>query len=88
MSGEEFGEWMAYCRVNPFTEGRMDWRFAMLASVMASGLSGKEWGIEEFMPKLATASAESADVNWEAQLRKVEMLNAMFGGEDLRGEVL
>lgn len=82
MSGEEFGEWIAYARLNPFMEGRMDWRFAMLAAVTASAMSGKKYEVEEFMPKFEVEDEE--DERWVKQLAWVEMMNAMMGGEDRR----
>lgn len=82
MSSAEFSEWMLYHEVNPFTEGRADWRAAMLASVIVSVVSGKQHGVDEFMPKFQVSEAEGK--NWEAQLAMVEMLNAAFGGADLR----
>lgn len=38
MTSAEFAEWEAYQRlVGPLTERREDWRFAMVASVVANG---------------------------------------------------
>lgn len=90
MSSQEFSEWMVYAGSNPFGEGRMDWRFGMLASVMASGLSGKEFGVEEFMPQFGTedrrrGTGDDGEERAARLLERVEWLNAVFGGEDRRG---
>lgn len=91
MSSAEFSEWMAYAGSNPFGEGRMDWRFGMLASVVASGLSGKEFGVEEFLPRFDLTpgpSPQSGEGGGEERsarlLERVVWLNAMFGGTDER----
>lgn len=41
MSAEEFVEWIAFNRIEPFGEERMDWRFAQLICSMLRALGGK-----------------------------------------------
>lgn len=88
MSSWEFSGWQAYNAINPFVQGRMDWRFAMLAALVASGFSGKEFDVDDFMFKSRyegmSEELPGEEEGWETQLRWVEMMNAAFGGSDER----
>lgn len=48
----EFAEWLALYRLEGFGEHRDDWRFGMLASVMANLFSKGRFKPEDFMPKI------------------------------------
>uniref|UniRef100_A0A6M3IPU1 Minor tail T domain-containing protein n=1 Tax=viral metagenome TaxID=1070528 RepID=A0A6M3IPU1_9ZZZZ len=61
LTAQQFGEWQEYARLEPFGYWDRWARFAMLAAVIANGVSGlsKVWGgktqkrysMEDFMPK-------------------------------------
>ena len=52
MSSNEFTEWLAYYRLEPFGEERADLRMAILAALIANVNSDgkKKYSPEEFMP--------------------------------------
>lgn len=60
-----------------------DWRAAMVASVIANVNRPKgrrAYKVSDFMPR------EKRRQSWQDQLKQVELLNAMLGGKDLRGQ--
>jgi len=48
MDSEEYTYWMAYNRIDPLGEGRRDWFFGMLASVIAN--TNRKKGSKPFKP--------------------------------------
>lgn len=83
----EFAEWMAYYGLEPFGDERADLRSGIVAATIANvnrdpkkTRSAFEPG--DFMPKFKEEEKEAKP--WEDQLQMVEMLNAAFGGLDLR----
>ena len=77
---------MAYYELEPFGEDRADLRMAILATLIANANTprGKRRAkVDDFMPKFGRQSGREPQ-SWEDQLAKVEALNAMFGGADLR----
>jgi hypothetical protein len=83
MSSREFAEWRAYSTLEPFGEEISNWRAGMLASVIASVFGGKKskaFQPQDFYPVVDQPKQADPD----AMLRKIEMLNAAFGGDDLR----
>jgi len=95
MSSRLLTEWMAYEKVEPFGQ---DWlQTGMVAAVIANTARDPEkqpepYTPQTFMPDYSGEDAESAepDDSWadktpEEQLAFIEMLNAAFGGQDLRG---
>lgn len=93
MSSRLFTRWMIYSGLEPFGE---DWRQAgTIAAVMANTVRDPEkqdepYRAEDFMPLPAPGDGdESEDTTWvdldeEEQVSFIEMLNAAFGGTDLR----
>lgn len=82
MSSAEFTEWMAFYQLEPFGEERADLRSAIVATTVANAHRGKHqrpYRVEEFMPRF-----ERYPKSPEEMLAYVEMLNAAFGGKDLR----
>jgi Protein of unknown function (DUF4035) len=74
---------MAYFRLEPFGEERMDYRFAMLCALIANivrGKKGKPLTPKDFMPSFE----EPEEKSWEDLLEKVVGINNTLGGEDLR----
>jgi len=95
VSSRELSEWMAFFAVEPMPEARADARMAVLASLIANAHRNEEaraqpFAAEEFMPRYwddaETAGQDDVDEEERMQrlLRKVEMLNAAFGGVDKR----
>lgn len=95
ISSRELSEWAAYYELEPWGEERADLRAGIVASTMANTARDpkkrqKPYRANEFMPQFAGADRESDGEDederpaWEGQLRYVEMLNAIFGGRDLR----
>lgn len=83
MSSREFTEWRAYYGMEPFGEEMANWRAGMLASVVVNLLSDKKTKAKQpmdFMPQTERPAAATP----EELLRKIEMLNASFGGDDMR----
>lgn len=78
-------EWMAFARLEPFGEERADLRAGIIAATVANvnrGKKDKPLRAQDFMPKFDEVEDDMPD--WERMLRQVEMLNAAFGGSDLR----
>jgi len=77
---------MAYYELEPFGEDRADLRSGIVASTIANVNRNpkkrrKAFTASEFMPDF---EKERAPASPETLLAKVEMLNAAFGGRDLR----
>ena len=71
---------MAFARLQPFGEQRMDSRFAMLAALVANLLTdskGKRWTAEEFMPDYEKAFEEAEDA--PAPVSVVDKVKEYFG---------
>jgi hypothetical protein len=82
MSSYEFSEWMAFARIQPFGEQRMDARFAMLASLMANLWTNdkKRWTPEDFMPDFEKAIESEEDVPTVTVVDKVKSYFGMLVG--------
>ena len=81
MDSYEIQEWIEYSKVEPL-EYRADLRAGMICAVVANAHrgKGKPFKPEDFMPEIAKKKEQS----WQQQKAVVEMLNAAFGGKDLR----
>lgn len=96
VSSRELSEWMEYARMEPFGEERADLRAGIIASTTANlyrKKGKKPLQPQDFMPKFGEAAADREGVvPAEARqarpsaemLKTVELLNAAFGGKDLR----
>lgn len=78
---------MAYAGLEPFGEERADLRAGIVASTVANTARDPKtqrdpFTPQEFMPKFE--SKEATEQTPEQMLAIVEMLNAAFGGQDLR----
>ena len=78
---------MAYAGLEPFGEERADLRAGIVAATVANAARDPKvqrdpFTPEEFMPKFE--SEDSTEQTPEQMLALVEMLNAAFGGQDLR----
>lgn len=87
MSSRELSEWMAFFRLEPWGAEIEDWRFGMLASVIANANRDpkkrrKPYEPQDFMPQRDKPPAD--DQSWEEQARILEMwgrvLEATYGG--------
>lgn len=59
----------------------LNYRSALIASVIASGLSGKEFQPKDFMPIKEEHKEQSPD----EMLQQIKLFNAMMGGEVKHG---
>lgn len=83
MSASEYLEWQEYYSLEPFGEERADLRAGIIASTIYNVNRGKNRALkpEDFMPKFKTKKQSTKQL-----LKTVELLNVMFGGQDLRGK--
>jgi len=81
MDSYEIQEWIEYSKVEPL-EYRDDLRAGMICAVVANAhrTKGKAFKPEDFMPEIVKKEEQT----WQQQKAVVEMLNAAFGGKDLR----
>lgn len=87
ISSRELSEWMAFYRLEPWGAEVEDWRFGMLASVVANANRDpkrrrKPYEPTDFMPRRDRRPAE--EQTWEEQARILEMwmraFEAKYGG--------
>lgn len=84
MTASEFQAWKAFYLVEPFGSTREDHRFGVVAATIASVFkkkSAKRIKPADFFPEYAPRRQD-----WQEQLQIVEVLNAAFGGRDLRNK--
>ncbi len=82
ISSQEFSEWMAFARLQPFGESRMDYRFAMLAALVANLWTDsrkKRWTPEDFMPDFEKALDEQEAQEEAKPVTVVDKVKAFFG---------
>lgn len=82
MSSLEFSEWIAYSRLQPFGESRMDYRFAMLAALVANlwtDSKKRRWTTEDFMPDFEKALDEQEAREELKPVTVVDKVKAFFG---------
>lgn len=89
MSSQEFSEWQAFARLEPFGEERADLRSAIVAAVIANTQRNpkkraKPFEVQDFMPRFEADGAGKEPMSTEAMLNVVQELNAAFGGKDER----
>lgn len=85
IDSRELAEWMAYDRLEPFGEQRGDVRTAIVAQTVANthrGPKQKPYKLDAFLPKYGDRA--TPDKTPDQLLAIAEMLNAAFGGVDLR----
>lgn len=84
MTSAEFQDWKAFYLVEPFGGTREDHRAGVIAATIANIFkkkSAKRIKPADFFPDYAPRRQD-----WQTQLQVVEMLNAAFGGRDLRNK--
>lgn len=86
LTSNDFADWLAYYRVEPFGEDRADLRAGIIASVIANvnrdpKKRRRAFRPEDFIPKFDRKDERQP---WQDQLKLVEMLNKALGGRDLR----
>lgn len=87
MGSRLLGEWMAFYRLEPRGEARADWRSALMTATLFNVWVKKDERrkVEDFLLRFEGEVKEAGDgPDWEGMLATVEMLNAAFGGDDLR----
>ncbi len=82
---------MAYWDLEPFGPLQMAQMAGVLASLIANAHRDPEkrsspFEPADFFPQLEPEPEEEPGQSWQAQLAYVEMLNELFGGQDLRGQ--
>jgi hypothetical protein len=74
---------MAFHRLHPFGEKRMDGRFAMLAALVANlwtdSKQTKRWTPEDFMPDYEKVVEEAEDTEDAQPVTVVDKVKAFFG---------
>lgn len=77
---------MAYAELEPFGEERADLRSGIIASVLANVNRDAKKHPKPFTPQDFMPVFERPDpMSTSDQIAMIEMLNAAFGGVDLRG---
>lgn len=86
MTSRQLTEWMAFAALEPFGDERADLRMGILASVIANVNRDPKRRAQPYEPKdfLPRFEEEEPEENQAKMLQKVEMLNVLFGGRDLR----
>lgn len=92
ISSRELTEWIAYQQLEPMQAERSDrielllgQLLVLLANVNRDTKKRKRpYSLEDFMPWLRGGAAQKSRQTLEQQLAIVEVLNAAFGGDDLR----
>ena len=82
VSSRELTEWGIFYGLEPFGEERADLRSGVVASTIAN--VNREKKQKPYKPEDFLLFREKPKQSWEDQLRIVEMLNAAYGGQDLR----
>lgn len=88
MSSRELSEWMAFFSLEPWGCEVEDWRFGMLASVIANVNRDKKkqrkpFEPQDFMPQRNTkVETQKEEQTWEEQARIIEMWARMFQARD------
>lgn len=85
ISSRELSEWLAYAQVEPFGPERADLRAGIIAATVANAHRDKKkkarpYQAKDFTPRFGQRRERSP----ETLLQKVEMINALLGGKDLR----
>jgi len=86
MSSRSLSEWMAFAQLEPFGD---EWRqTGLITSLIAETHRDPDQRSESFTPEDFMPKYESTveQMDWQAQLMLVEMMNAAFGGKDLRNK--
>lgn len=90
VSSQELTQWMAYDRIEPIGDARMDIRFAILAAVVANtsrdpGVKPDPFLYTDFMPDFwKEPEVEEPVEKWRGFLVIAEAVTAAMGGEDRR----
>lgn len=89
ISSRELSEWMAFDRIEPVGDRRLDVLAAMVMCLLANVNRNpkkrkKPYQVDEFLPPWAKDAPEQ---DGASMLRIVEMLNTAMGGKDLRPDV-
>lgn len=82
MTAQEFQSWKAFYLVEPFGNTREDHRFGVVAATIANVFKKKS--TNRVKPADFFPDYKPRRQDWQEQLQVVEMLNAAFGGRDLR----
>ena len=63
ITSEQFAEWVAYARLEPWGPLREDWRSGMLAATVANAMAGRRggtpWGPADFVATLRRPGADA-----------------------------
>lgn len=88
-TSSELTEWMAYDDVEGLPDRRVELLLAQLLALMTNVHRDPDRSqpatVTDFMPWLNSADAEEPAMPTTNLLEKIEHLNVVFGGTDLRG---
>jgi len=82
MTAQEFQDWKAFYLVEPFGNTREDLRAGVIAATIANTFKKKS--ATRIKPADFFPDYKPRRQDWQEQLSMVELLNAAFGGKDLR----
>lgn len=84
MSSREYAEWLAFTRHEPIGDQRRDLQTAGLMALIVNvnRIKGQKAKVQDFMPVFWPG--QDAVPDWHRHLTMIEMINAAFGGDDLR----
>lgn len=87
MSSRELSEWMAFFSLEPWGCEVEDWRFAMLASVIANvnrdpKKHRKPFEPRDFLPQRDKVAVQQEEQTWEEQAKILEMWARMLETKD------
>lgn len=85
MSSREFSAWLAYDRLQPIGDRRLDLNFAHLCALVAGAISGRRTPIAEFdlFDEASFTMRQGRSV--EAQKAAARALTRMMGGKIIEG---
>lgn len=86
ISSRELAEWQAYDQIDPIGEARADLRAGIVASTVANvnrdpKKRTRPYKPADFMPDFDKAEREP---DWQRMLQQAMMINAAYGGKDMR----
>jgi hypothetical protein len=87
MPSHIFTEWLAYNEIDPLGGWRWEALGAQVMTLLANiyrKKGARPYTVKDFMPLWGETIEEDPAEKQQALLAKVEMLNALFKGEDLR----
>lgn len=90
LSSTDVAEWQAYAAVEWLPNERLEWLLAALCTITTNANRGKDdrpTTMQDFMPwRAADFEDDDEPASQVDMVKKIEALNAAFGGRDERGQ--